>query len=215
MKRLFTILTLSFLYLYAAGQKNEGYIRFSMQYSDSELSKEERAALPSESEIWFKEDRMKMMMPMGMGLQSSVLINNDQVHLLLDMMGNKMAIKTSRKEMQADVKTAKRFKLKSRTDDTKEIAGYTCKKAIMSSEGEQDMIVWFTDQISAKSIWYYNMEGINGFPLEFSLKTPEIDARMIAKEVRLGAVEEQQFIIPDGYKVMTQEEMMKSLGVSR
>lgn len=197
------------------GQKNEGYVRFAMQYSDSELSKEEMAVMPTESEMWFKGDRMKLQMPMGMGLQSSILIFNEEVHLLLDLMGNKMAIKTNKNEIQNDSKKAKRFKLKSQTDETKEIAGYTCKKAILSAEGEQDMIVWYTDQLKSTGSWYYNMDGLNGFPLEFSLKTPEIDARMIAKEVKTDQVTDNLFIVPSDYKVMTQEEMMKSLGGMR
>ena len=90
-------------------QKNEGYVRFAMQYSDSELSKEEMAVMPTESEMWFKGDRMKLQMPMGMGLQSSILIFNEEVHLLLDLMGNKMAIKTNKNEIQNDSKKAKRF----------------------------------------------------------------------------------------------------------
>ncbi len=212
MKYLFTFLVLFLQNLVCVSQGNEGYIRFSMQYAESGFSKEELAAMPTESELWFKGDKMKMLLPMGMGLQSSVLVNNDEVHLLLDLMGNRMAIKTNKNEMQGDPKKSKRFKLKNETGEVKDIAGYSCKKAIMAADGEPDMVIWYTDQLRSKGSWYYNMEGINGFPLEFSLKTPELEARMIAKEVKLDKVNDQQFVIPAGYKVMTQEEMMKSLG---
>ncbi len=201
--------------IHTNAQKSEGYIRFSMQYAESGLSKEELEMLPAESEIWFKGDKMKMLLPMGMGMQSSVLVQQDEVHLLMDLMGNRMAIKTSKAEMQRESKNAKKFSLNKLTDEKKEIAGYECTKAILSAPGEEDMQVWFTDKIKSGGSWYYNLEGINGFPLEFSFKTKELSARMIAREIKIEQVSDQLFVVPDGYKIMTQDEMMKSLGGSR
>lgn len=211
MKQLVLLISFLFYFFSAFAQQSEGYILYSMQYADLELSKEEIAIMPTTSEMWFKGDNMRMTLPMGLGLESSVIVTADQVHILLDIMGNKMAVKSSQREIQKESRKATTYRLKSLTNESKDIAGFTCKKAIMSAEGEQDMVVWFSDQIRSKGSWYYNLDGIIGVPLEFSLRTAEVNARMVAKEVKLGKVDDKIFKISEDYKLMTQEEMMKLL----
>lgn len=216
MKRiLFLLILLSAQAGLLKAQNSSGYILFSMQYSESGLSKEEMAMLPEQSEWWFKGGKMKMRMPMGMGMQSDVLVMEDKVFLLMDLMGNKMAMKTDREEMEKQVGKNKKYKLKSKSAETKTIAGYECRKAIMGAEGEKDMMVWYTDKIKGAGSWYYQMDELDGFPLEFSMKTNEIDIRMVAKEVKLETVSDDVFSVPEGYKVMSQSEMMQMMGGSR
>lgn len=197
----------------ADAQSNDGYILFDVKYDDMGLSKEELAALPSQSEIWFKGNKMLMLMPSAMGFETRVVVDGDDVFVLMDMLGNKMAIKTSKTEMKdKNAAKTKQYSVKSITTDKKTIAGYECTKAIMSSEGEEDLTVWFTDKLKISGGWYYNMDGLNGFPLEFAMSANGMKMWMVAREINNEPVSSDKFVVPSGYKVMTQQELMQMFG---
>lgn len=199
--------------LMADAQSNDGYILFDVKYDDMGLSKEELAALPSQSEIWFKGNKMLMLMPSAMGFESRVVVDGEDVFVLMDMLGNKMAIKSSKQEMQEkNAAKPKQYTVKSITTDKKMIAGYECTKAIMSSEGEEDLTVWFTDKLKISGGWYYNMDGLKGFPLEFAMSANGMKMWMVAREINNEPVSPDKFVVPSGYKVMTQQELMLMFG---
>lgn len=198
---------------FALGQSTDGYILFDVKYDDMGLSKEELAALPSQSEIWFKGNKMLMLMPSAMGFESRVVVDGDDVFVLMDVLGNKMAIKSSKQEMkEKNAAKPKQYSLKTITTDKKIIAGYECTKAIMSSEGEEDLTVWFTDKLKISGGWYYNMDGLKGFPLEFAMSANGMKMWMVAREINNDPVSSDKFVVPSGYKVMTQQELMMMFG---
>ena len=188
------------------------HIKYNMSYSESGLTKEELSMMPEETEMWLKGDLVKMRMPMGMGMQSDVIILKDKVVLLMDLMGNKLAMETSKTDVEKKTSKEKNASLKLVDGESKVIASYTCKKAILSTEGEKDVIIWYTDKIKSNGAWYFQMQELKGFPLEFSMKTAEISVRMTAKELNMDAVSDDEFKVPSDYKVMTQAEMMRMMG---
>lgn len=196
-------------------QGSSGYIKFGMSYTESGLSKEEMDMMPEETEMWFKGDLVKLRMPMGMGMQSDVLILKDKVVLLMDLIGNKLAMETMKTDVEKQNSTTNKVAVKLVDGELKIIAGYNCKKAILSTPGEKDMIVWYTDKVKSNGSWYFKMSEINGFPLEFSMKTGEMSVRMSAKEVRMEEVGDAEFKVSSEYKVMTEADMMKMMGGSR
>ena len=213
MKYFLSLILFCLSFQLADAQSNDGYILFDVKYDDMGLSKEELAALPSQSEIWFKGNKMLMLMPSAMGFETRVVVDGDDVFVLMDMLGNKMAIKSSKTEMKdKNAAKSKQYSVKSITTDKKMIAGYECTKAIMSSEGEEDLTVWFTDKLKISGGWYYNMNGLNGFPLEFAMSANGMKLWMVASEINNEPVSSDKFVVPSGYKVMTQQELMQMFG---
>lgn len=208
------VLTL-FLSLYSRAQGPSGYIKYTMSYAESSMTKEELEMMPAETEMWFKGDLVKLRMPMGMGMQSDVLILKDKVVLLMDLMGNKLAMESTKAEVEKENSDTKKAVVKLIAGETKNIAGFDCKKAMLSTPGEKDMIVWYSDKIKSNGSWYFQMSEIKGFPLEFSMKTGEMSVRMTAKEVRMENVGETEFAVSSDYKLMTQADMMKMMGGSK
>jgi GLPGLI family protein len=98
------------------------------------------------------------------------------------------------------------------TDETKEIAGYKCKKAIVTGkDGSFDL--YFTDQITFKNgDWVSDYKGIDGFPLQYKVSQGSMTMQMTAKSVSKEKVDDTMFTVPSDYKAMTQEEMMKQYG---
>lgn len=208
------VLTL-FLSLYSRAQGPSGYIKYNMSYAESSMTKEELEMMPAETEMWFKGDLVKLRMPMGMGMQSDVLILKDKVVLLMDLMGNKLAMESTKAEVEKENSDTKKAVVKLIAGETKNIAGFDCKKAMLSTPGEKDMIVWYSDKIKSNGSWYFQMSEIKGFPLEFSMKTGEMSVRMAAKEVRMENVGDTEFAVSSDYKLMTQADMMKMMGGSK
>jgi len=208
------VLTL-FLSLYSRAQGPSGYIKYNMSYAESSMTKEELEMMPAETEMWFKGDLVKLRMPMGMGMQSDVLILKDKVVLLMDLMGNKLAMESTKAEVEKENSDSKKAVVKLIAGETKNIAGFDCKKAMLSTPGEKDMIVWYSDKIKSNGSWYFQMSEIKGFPLEFSMKTGEMSVRMTAKEVRMEKVGDTEFAVSSDYKLMTQADMMKMMGGSK
>jgi hypothetical protein len=215
-RRLSLLIVLSFIAVTnSIAQSTSGYVKFAMSYTESGMSKEELEMMPEESEMWFKGDLVKLRMPMGMGMQSDVLILKDRVVLLMDLMGNKLAMESTKADVEKQNSVANKTTVKLVDGELKVIAGYSCKKAILSVQGEKDMVVWYTDKVQSNGSWYFKMSEINGFPLEFSMKTGEMNVRMSATEVRLEEVGDAEFKVSSEYKVMTEAELLKMMGGSK
>lgn len=211
----FVIALTLFLSFNSLAQGPSGYIKYNMSYTESSMTKEELEMMPEETEMWFKGDLVKLRMPMGMGMQSDVLILKDKVVLLMDLMGNKLAMESTKTEVEKQNSASKKAVVKLVDGETKMVAGYDCNKAILSTPDEKDMIVWYSDKIKSNGSWYFQMSEIKGFPLEFSMKTGEMSVRMAAKEVRMENVDDAEFTVSSDYKVMSQADMMKMMGGSK
>lgn len=216
MKKHFFLLTLALLvFKFSIAQQSSGHVTYNVQFEENDFSQEELAMLPSEAEMWFDGDKMKMKMGMGMGMESSVIIRKNDVFILMDLMGNKMAIKSSRSEVEKPASASPPYRLSKTSDDTREIAGYSCKKAVFSAPGAEDMVVWYTDKLKSEGTWYYKLDEVNGFPLEFTMNTMNMKVRMVAREVSKVKPDETIFSINPDYKIMTQAEIKQLMGGSR
>lgn len=196
-------------------QVGHGKITYAVRFVDSGLSDEELAMLPSEASIWFNADRMRMDMSMGMGMESAVIVHRDKVHVLMDVFGNKFAMRSSKEEIRKGSKGSDAYRVMNLTDDFKDIAGYRCRKAVLSAKGQDDMTVWFTDRLRTTATWYYMMDGLEGFPMEFDWNTTGMAVRMSAKSVSDEVPSDAVFAIGADYKLLTHDEVNKMMGSGR
>lgn len=94
--------------------------------------------------------------------------------------------------------------------ETKQIAGYTAKKMIRHSYDEEGvdhpMTMWYSDEIGPKINILFG--GIKGMPLECTMDAGEGRAiTYTATEIVKGKVKEVDFLLPDGYETLSEEEM--------
>ena len=94
--------------------------------------------------------------------------------------------------------------------ETKQIAGYTAKKMIRhqyDDEGvDHPMTMWYNDEIGPKINILFG--GIKGMPLECTIEAGEGKAiTYTATEIVSGKVKEADFLLPDGYETLSEEEM--------
>lgn len=216
MKQLFAAcLALAIALPTLAQKKFEGTITFGLEYKDlpAEMAMME-AMLPDEMTTRIKGDKSRLEQSLGMGMSQVTITDSKKESgtLLLDMMGKKIAVEMSKAELEkmdkgGDDKKKPEFKYVDGAD--KKIAGYNCKKALVTVEGAGEMEVYYTDEIPASASKHY--EGLNGFPLEYTINAGQFKMKMTAKEVKSEKVDAALFIVPSGYEKMTFDEFQKSM----
>lgn len=190
-----------------AAAQESGQILFDMKFPGQELTREEQEMLPKEATMFFKGSAMRMEMPSSM-MTTTVISVKEEVTTLMDMMGNKIAMKSDKAKMAEGNKDVK----VNVTKEMKTIAGYECRKAIVSGKEGDSMEIWFTDKIKMNNNWNTTYKGVDGALLEFSMKGGAADILLSAREVKLGPLSDDLFKVPSDYKLMTQEELMQMMG---
>jgi GLPGLI family protein len=201
----------------AVAQKtmNEGKFIFEISYPGSEMSDQQLAMMPTEMVMYIKKDKSRMEMSMGMGMTTVVISDNKAkvATTLMDVMGNKIATKSTEADIEKQNADQGDFKVQI-TDETKTIAGYTCKKAVVTDNEGESSDIYFCEDIKLEGgNWSQKQfKDINGFPLMYSFKQRGMNMQMTATKIIDEKVDDSKFNIPSDYKEMTQEEMRKMFG---
>lgn len=219
MKKLITAAAL-LLCGFTNAQLKEGSVTYVMTIEG--LPPEQAAMMGDmETKIFFKGN--KTYSEMNSMMMSTKAISDDNGSLvLLDQMGNKNFIRTSKAEIDknAEVNKEKAPKFEY-TSETKTIAGYECKKAVATintpKEGEIKTDIWYTDKIAYVSQGGRKggdmFKGLNGMAMEFSMPQGPMKVKMVAKEVSTEAVPDSKFVLStDGYTEMKMEDLKKQQG---
>lgn len=194
----------------------EGKITYEVNVEGENMPPEAMAMFAgSESTIYIKGSKSRS--DMTMGFQSTTTISDAKTGTsvsLLEMMGNKYKIKSEPEKDEKTPDVTMKY-----LDETKEIAGYKCKKAEMtykSETGEQAVsAIWYTEEISnylGNDKRSSRFKGIKGMPLEYEMSMERgMKMKMTAKTVSKESVPDSKFEVPAGYKEVTVEEMQKDM----
>lgn len=148
--------------------------------------------------------------------------------ILMDQMGNKFYIKVDPNDpkLQEKDKDIPDYTVEY-TNETKKIAGYDCKKAIVKSKTKdgKDLVIdiWYTDKIpnfyekqkygTKRNQGAKYLKEIKGMPLEYSIPQGQMTVRMTAKEVNFNPVSDDIFkLSTEGYQQMDPEKMKRGGG---
>lgn len=202
----------------SAAQKklSQGKVTFDITYPETELDEKTLAMMPTESVIFFKNQMSRTEMNTGMG--ATVVIADGKTGLttmLMDMMGSKIAMKTTKEDIEKEKKKSGTPKVKI-TGETKTIAGYLCKKAEITlklkDSSEVVMNAYFTKDIQAVNSMRTSMnesfEGIDGFMMEYQTQMDVLNMKMKCRTVEEINVSDSLFAIPSGYTVTTMEDLI-------
>jgi GLPGLI family protein len=224
MKKLFStlaVVALSALSLNA--QVKEGSVTYTMKIEG--LPPEQAAMMGDmETKVTFKNDRVLTDVSSMMGSQVFYTDAKGML-MLIDQMGNKIAVKQTKEEMD---KAAAKEKDKQAdpkieyTAETKMIAGYECKKAIVTTtkkdKTEEKVDVWYCEKFDnpnkeGKGRGQAIMKGLKGMAFEYSGGNGGMKFKMVAKEVSMEPVADSKFeLSTEGYKMMTMDEVKAMQG---
>ncbi len=207
-------------------QVKEGSIKYDMKIEGMPA---EQAAMMGDMEMksTFKNGKILSETSSMMGGQI-VLVDEQGMLMLIDQMGNKTAVKQTKEEMEKAAAKEKEKPVDPKieyTTETKMIAGYECKKAIITmvkkDKTEEKMEVWYCEKFDninkeGRGRGQGFMKGLKGMPFEFSGSFGPMKIKMTAKEVSVEPIDDSVFILStEGYKIITADEFKASQGGGR
>ena len=194
------------------GKPFEGVITFKITYPDSKFSESQLAMFPKVLTVSIKGSKSRTDFAMS-GMNTIEITDHTEKTsvALINMMGQKYAIKQTSEDIQKEMSKEPVGKVEL-TNETKAIAGYTCKKAIVTTEEDGEKItydVWFTNELGSREINFDNpiYKDIDGLLMEFSMKTEQFSMKFTVSSVEKKSVAAKEFEIPADYKLTTKEEL--------
>ena len=208
MKNLFLILSAIILLASCKTQKNstakstpsfEGKLVYSLTFEDLPAEYEAYASMfPKEMTMYVKGEKSRTEQPSGMGNTITIVDSKEKsMFIILDMMGMKNAYKLTPEEMEKQKGSASKPEIVY-SDETKTIAGYTCKKAEITQDGLTST-VYYTEEIPSGHS--KNFGDLKGFPMEYTIKANGMTIVTEVKSVSTEKISDKFFAVPEGYEI--------------
>lgn len=159
--------------------------------------------------MYIKGDKSKTIIGSGSYINTIIMDLNkpNEFILLMDANGRKYQLKndTTKKYPKPVIKYV---------DGTKIIEGYTCNKAEMTTKIDDSISiqedVYYTQDISS-GFSSREFIGLKGFPLEWTTKNRARNTTTTAISIDKKSLSDDEFSVPPGYKLVTQEEMVQDM----
>lgn len=216
----FIVFITSLLFLATASiAQTEATIEFKINMSSDSPEFDAQIAMMEGStmKMYFKDGNLRQETSMG-GLIKNTTISNAETKetlILMDGMMGKFAAKTKLDDVAEAENAEEKLEIEF-VDQTKEIAGFTCKKAIIYDADGNENIFWYTEEIAVpENGGKYMKQGIPGMALEFSVVQPQVtmtfSATEFSKKVK-NPKEKFDMTIPEGYTEKSFDDFQKMMG---
>jgi GLPGLI family protein len=189
---------------------SEGVIEYDAVAIDKENPMADFA--PIKMIVKFKNNVLRADLSAGMGLMKMAVISDANKGTVIEsvkLFNNKFANILDSNQVKKEYATFPAFNL-IETKDKKVIAGYKCKRMIVSflDKKHPDFDVYYTDEINLqRSNWSTHFNQIPGVLMEYQLKKHGLEMRFTAKSVTKSDVEDSSFELPNDYQIISTEKM--------
>ncbi|MGB3948863.1 MAG: hypothetical protein WBM13_12830 [Bacteroidia bacterium] len=170
---------------------------------------------PSEMTIKFKDNNCAASMSAGLGALTALFITSGEEHTFTQVIKlfsdtyvviqNEEELKKENAFVDMEIKP---------TDETKMIAGYKCKKAIVNIKGEEPVQydIYYTNEINIENSNFANpYSKLDGVLMEYRMQKFGLEMQFSATAVKKEKVEDEAFTIPEDAEQITQEELTNKL----
>lgn len=197
-------------------QLKEGHISYDIEVSsdDEDMAMAVMMFNGSSMDLYFSDDKARTEMDMGAMMSMSTLIDNATGEVLIlmgGMLGDKAVLTTSEEMKVNEEEEDTGYKVKL-TKEKKTIAGYKCKKAIVTDSEGNEMEYWYTEDIKTISTDKKSaISQLPGLALEYSTNQQGMQMLFTVTKVETSLDKETistkfSMEIPEGYEEMTYEE---------
>jgi len=193
---------------FANAQEFEGKITLKIEYEEVPEEYEPYINMfPKEMTTYVKGKKTCVEQnTMGGGTTTVMDSETGKGFMIMTMMGKKEAYEMSATDAGTKSETKPTITY---TDETKEIAGYICKKAELKFEGEEEvMTVWYTEEIA--SGYNSHFPGIKGFLMEYSVENRGMVMVMTVTSVSKETVSDSKFTLPEGVELKPYSDFIKA-----
>lgn len=196
--------------------KSEGVIEYEVTYPKMDKTNYMLGFMPTEMKMYFKDNKYVTMISAGMGAFKTNFICDkaqEELYQLVKLINKKYVLALHGEEITLSNQTLPKYKIEF-VDDTKEILGFMCKKAIVTIENETNdaFAVFYTDAINIENPnWCNQFAPINGVMLEYQYEKYDICMQFKAKKISFEKVKDNLFEISTDYQVISSAEMDKEM----
>lgn len=186
----------------------QGIVTYEITYESDELSAADRAQLPTEVVVYIADNKVRNDQISAFYSMSSISDFNDgSTIILIDAMGQKIAVKQSKEDTEEALAEMEAPEIKL-IEEFKEIAGFRSQKAEVNMDGEI-VEVFFTNELDvpAQMNDLSGFKGIEGLLMEYTIIQGEMIMTMTVKDINSTRVRPHMFKIPDGYEIKSPEEL--------
>ena len=216
MKATFTLLFIAVGY-YITGQVTQGQVSYDLFFKsdDPQTSAYMSNMEGSTLEIYFIGDKLRTEMVMGEFMTQITIQEKgqDTTLSLIDGMMGKIATKMTENDLDDEQKLALAERQIALVDGSKEIIGYSCKKAIITDADGNESVIWYTPEILPNfRKGQYLTEEIPGMPLEMHSNWGKMEITSVAFEFSKKIKKPEKLFdqsVPQGYTLRSAEEMKK------
>lgn len=222
LRLLLFLLLVSFSGLYTsllAGDKPwKGTIVYDLTYS-GDIDPATLAQQPKEITIYVLGNKIKTEVQQG-GAYITQIQDGDAktqtVLLDIEMMGKKYVIRKSAEEVEKELADKPESTIRY-IEETKEIAGYTCKKGELvtkDDDGEEKISTFYYTEDLGNKAWNFGTEysDVNGAIMEYEEGAGNFSVKFTAKLVKKGKVKETDFLVPADFEEVTSEQLREMFG---
>ncbi len=158
----------------------------------------------------------------GSGYSVATIVNgNDSSQIILldlSMMGVKYYMKVTKDKILEKMAEGSQPEIVY-SEETKVIAGYTCKKAEYITEDEygdkETTVVYYNETVGGAPLNFGgSFTGLKGFPMEYVMETEEgkITYTVTGIQVKKVKIKDTDFLIPTDYEELTEEKAKELFG---
>lgn len=220
-KRIFIVLSLLPIFFFSCNGckkgNGEGEIVYNVSYPRQEKGNLMSNILPSEMKMKFKGNKTLLEFDIGLGMfRVAILADSKErtMTYMAKMMTKKYYLELDSIGIEQFQKDEKQDMKLVFTDDTKKIANYACKKVIAcyNTHTKDTFHVYYTDKVSINEAhWNTPYKDIDGVLLDYQGSFNNMHMQFTAKEVVYKEIDDDEFKVPDGYKLVDMQTMKEFL----
>lgn len=198
----------------------EGLISYDIEYMDDSIDRVMVRFLPKKMIVKFKNNNTVNKIESVSGIVSFTHIQNfkDKSNItLVKLMNRKYQYVEELDEPSLFFNTLPGIKIKE-TEETKEIAGYKCKKAIISCKNDsfKPFYVYYTNDIKINSPNKHTpFKDMDGVLMEFQIELYDINMRLTATQVISKKIPSKEFEVPTGYEPINKRTMQEIINLAK
>jgi GLPGLI family protein len=196
----------------------EGELEYKIVYSEQLEKDGTTTFLPDKMVSLFKDDKILISIKGGFGLYNLKYISRaagDTCFTLFKLFDKKLYYPMDDKQTLFVFNELGRPEIKLFKDSIKMIAGFSCKKAVISfaKKGMREIDAYYTEEIGKKNPNKNTpFEKIPGVLMEFNFFYKNLSFNLTAQKFTAITVPESEFLIPGEYKETTEEEIESFIG---
>lgn len=196
---------------WAQKKMKEGIVRYYITDIHTDVPEMEMMK-GSQMTLYFSDKKQKVEMNLMDGAYRTQTIfseDSNESIILTDIMGKKVRINEVKEEVREDLNIQKVIYDK---DKVKEIAGYSCHKAILNGKNGDRLVAYVTNRITPKNSYFEDLfMGLEGFPLEYTIINNQVAITFTAEEVS-HKIDDSVFFVLGDYESMTEEQFREMMG---